>query len=41
LSIGELPVESKIMIRKAFVISKENPVKKYGALNERAFMTTV
>jgi hypothetical protein len=38
LSMGMLPVESKIMLRKVFVISKENPIKKYGALNEKSLM---
>ena len=38
LSDGMLPVESKIMLRKAFVISKENPIKKYGALNEKSLI---
>ena len=35
---GVLPVESKIMLRKVFVISKENPIKKYGALNEKSLI---
>jgi mRNA interferase MazF len=38
LSDGVLPVESKVMIRKAFVISKNNPVKKYGSLNEECLI---
>lgn len=38
LSDGVLPVESKIMLRKVFVISKENPIKKYGALNEKSLI---
>ena len=36
LSDGVLPAESKIMLRKVFVISKENPIKKYGDLNEKS-----
>jgi len=31
---GELPVPSKLMVRKTFVVSKESIIKKYGTLNQ-------
>ncbi len=34
---GVLPVVSKLMIRKTFVVSKKVVLKKYGSLNEAAY----
>lgn len=34
LESGMLPVDSKLMLRKSFVVSKSNPVKCYGTLNK-------
>ena len=34
---GSLPVSSKIMIRKTFVVSKQVVVKKYGTLKKDAY----
>jgi len=34
LSEGVLPVSSKIMLRKPFVVSKNNPQKRYGRIGE-------
>jgi mRNA interferase MazF len=35
---GELPVISKLMIRKTFVVSKQTVVKKYGTLKSDAYI---
>lgn len=37
LEPGALPVQSKIMVRKAFVISRNNPIKKCGKLSNAYF----
>ena len=34
---GGLPVSSKLMIRKTFVVSKEVIVKRYGMLNQASY----
>ena len=34
---GELPMQSKMMVRKTFVISKQVVVKKYGRLSDECF----
>jgi mRNA interferase MazF len=34
---GTLPVSSKIMTRKTFVVSKESIVKKYGTLDNGTY----
>ncbi len=34
LESGDLPVDSKLMLRKSFVVSKSNPVKCYGRLEK-------
>lgn len=36
-SEGGIPKTSKIMVRKTFVVSKSNVIKKYGTLKEDAF----
>lgn len=35
---GNLPVASKLMTRKTFVVSKDVVLKKYGTLTSEAFM---
>jgi mRNA interferase MazF len=35
---GELPITSKIMIRKTFVVSKQAVVKKYGTLKKDSYL---
>jgi mRNA interferase MazF len=35
---GRLPVNSKMMIRKTFIVSKESIVKRYGKLTESAYL---
>jgi len=35
---GEIPVKSKLMIRKTFVISKRVVIKKYGTLSEHSYL---
>lgn len=37
LETGSLPVTSKVMLRKTFVISKKVIIKKYGSLKTTAF----
>ena len=37
LEIGSLPKESKIMVRKTFVVSKDVVIKKYGTINQNSF----
>ena len=34
---GGIPITSKIMVRKTFVVSKSAIIKKYGTLNDDAF----
>ncbi len=34
---GNLPVRSKLMIRKTFVVSKDVVLKKYGTLTEESY----
>jgi len=34
---GEIPVVSKLMMRKTFVISKGSVLKKYGTINENFY----
>jgi mRNA interferase MazF len=34
---GELPVPSKLMVRKTFVVSKEAIIKRYGTLNQTSY----
>ena len=34
---GAIPIASKLMIRKTFVVSKASIVKKYGKLNETSY----
>ena len=34
---GAIPVTSKLMIRKTFVVSKESIIKKYGVLNKPSY----
>jgi len=34
---GEIHVDSKLMLRKTFVISKTSVLKKYGTLNENFY----
>ena len=34
---GEIPVPSKLMIRKTFVVSKEVIVKRYGTLKQASY----
>ena len=36
-SIGDIPKESKIMLRKTFVVAKHAIVKKYGSISQKAF----
>jgi len=36
-SIGNLVVDSKLMLRKTFVVSKKSILKKYGKLSENSF----
>lgn len=36
-SLGSIPQQSKIMLRKTFVVSKTMRIKKYGTLSESAF----
>lgn len=33
LQTGALPVVSKLILRKAFVVSKQNPIKRYARVN--------
>ncbi len=35
---GSIPVKSKIMIRKTFVVSKNIILRKYGTLSNQSFM---
>jgi mRNA interferase MazF len=35
---GKLPVPSKLMIRKTFVVSKESIIKKYGTLSQASYV---
>lgn len=37
LEMGSLPVTSKVMLRKTFIISKEVVINKYGSLNSIVF----
>jgi mRNA interferase MazF len=37
LENGSLPKESKVMLRKTFVVSKDVIIKKYGTLNKNSF----
>ena len=34
---GAVPVKSKLMIRKTFVVSKDSVLKKYGTLTEKSY----
>ncbi len=34
---GKLPVPSKLMVRKTFVVSKESIIKRYGTLNQNSY----
>lgn len=34
---GSIPVKSKLMIRKTFVVSKQVIIKKYGTIDNRTF----
>ena len=34
---GKLPVASKLMVRKTFVVSKESIIKRYGTLNKTSY----
>ena len=34
LQSGKLPVDSKLMLRKVFVVSKQNPIKRYGQVKQ-------
>ena len=34
---GKIPRESKLMVRKTFIVSKQSIVKKYGTLNKTSF----
>jgi mRNA interferase MazF len=35
---GSIPKSSKVMIRKTFVVSKQAVLKKYGTLNQDAYV---
>lgn len=37
LEEGALPRSSKVMLRKTFIVEKSLLIKRYGALNEKAF----
>lgn len=34
---GSIPIDSKIMIRKTFVVAKESIIKRYGKLSENSY----
>lgn len=36
-SLGNIPQKSKLILRKTFVVSKKNVIKKYGCLTNNKF----
>jgi len=34
---GAIPIASKLMVRKTFVVAKNSIVKKYGTINDESF----